>query len=239
MEEHGSLVARIQARMPEQIDIHVSAEDAGDVITLDGTVETDQARDEAARTAAMMAPGARLVNNLRVEEPTAPDLSRTPVGDDVAGDLYARDAATEGGGSLNPDFTDQPLDTTVANAYDEENPPEGVVFPPTDPVIMESSEGETEVLGGFAPTALEGDSVPRSALDGEPGDEAIADSVRRRLLEDASTTSLGVDVDVHRGVVYLRGAVDGPEDAENAEDVASTVPGVAEVVDELRVLSLE
>lgn len=206
--------------MPEQIDVRVNAEEAGDVITLDGSVETDEAREEAARVAAIMASGARVVNNLRVEEPRAPDVSTPPADEEAVGDLYARDAAVEAGGSLNPDFTDQPLDTTVSNAYDEENPAEGVVFPPTDPVILEDREGETEVLGGFAPTSLEGDTVRRSALDGRVGDEAIADAVRRQLLEDASTTDLPIEVEVRDRVVYLRGTVAGPED----------------VVDEIRVL---
>lgn len=165
-------------------------------------------------------------------------VSRPPVDDDVVDDLYACDAAVEAGGSLNPDFTDQPLDTTVANAEDEENPREGVVFPPTDPVVSEDNRGGIDVLGGFAPTSLDGDSVPRSALDGDVGDEAIAEAVRCQLLMDASTTDLTVEVAVRRHVVYLRGTVNGPEDAENAGDVASQVPGVEDVVDELRVLSL-
>jgi osmotically-inducible protein OsmY len=38
---------------------------------------------------------------------------------------------------------------------------------------------------------------------------------------------------VWEGVVYLRGVVAGPEDAEAAEAVAARVPGVVGVVDEL------
>jgi hypothetical protein len=42
-------------------------------------------------------------------------------------------------------------------------------------------------------------------LDGRPGDEAIADAVRRELREDATTTSLEAEVLVHAGGVHLRG----------------------------------
>jgi osmotically-inducible protein OsmY len=49
------------------------------------------------------------------------------------------------------------------------------------------------------------------------------------------TTDLAVRVAVRNGVVYLRGAVSSLDDAESAEEVASRVPGVAEVVEELDV----
>jgi osmotically-inducible protein OsmY len=40
---------------------------------------------------------------------------------------------------------------------------------------------------------------------------------------------------VRNGVAHLHGTVDGPEDADNAEEVASRVPGVIEVREELEV----
>ena len=63
----------------------------------------------------------------------------------------------------------------------------------------------------------------------------MADAVRAALLEDASTTSLQLDVAVVGGIVQLRGSVADLEDAENAEAVASEVPGVREVADETTV----
>ena len=68
-----------------------------------------------------------------------------------------------------------------------------------------------------------------------PGDEAIADAIRRELREDSSTTALEITVDVFRGVARLRGKVADLADAENAEAVASMVPGVREVREELKV----
>ncbi len=66
-------------------------------------------------------------------------------------------------------------------------------------------------------------------------DEALADAIRRELREDALTTDLGVEVEVEQGVAHLRGVVGDIIDAENAEEVASRVPGVGEVVDELEI----
>jgi osmotically-inducible protein OsmY len=101
--------------------------------------------------------------------------------------------------------------------------------------VTTNARGEAEVLGGFEQDAMSEVDVPRSAQDGQLGDEAIADAIRQELREDATTTDLRIRVLVRKGVAHLRGHVAGPEDAENAEDVASRVPGVAEVVDELEV----
>jgi osmotically-inducible protein OsmY len=67
------------------------------------------------------------------------------------------------------------------------------------------------------------------------GDEAIADDVRRELREDALTTDLEIRVLVRSGVAYLYGSVATLDDVEAAEEVASRVPGVIEVREELEV----
>ncbi len=146
---------------------------------------------------------------------------------------------------VNSIFSEAPLETTpvedfthqpVTDAEDVDS--ELVVFPPTDPVVTTDRHGNTEVLGGFEPTSTEGVEVERSAEDNQPGDEALADAIRRELREDAATTDLQIDVLVRQGVAHLRGAVPGLEDAENAEEVAARVPGVREVVEELEVREL-
>lgn len=104
-------------------------------------------------------------------------------------------------------------------------------FPPTDPVL--SPEGR--LIGGFAKTSMDSVAVAPSTLDARPGDEAMADAVRRELREDASTTGLLVYVEVRGGVAFLRGRVDGLEDADNAADVASRVRGVRQVVEHLTI----
>ncbi|MEX2047613.1 MAG: BON domain-containing protein, partial [Chloroflexota bacterium] len=77
--------------------------------------------------------------------------------------------------------------------------------------------------------------VARSTLDARPGDEALADAIRRELREDASTAGLIVHVEVRGGVAFLRGRVDDLEDADSAAEVASRVRGVRQVVEHLTV----
>jgi osmotically-inducible protein OsmY len=100
-------------------------------------------------------------------------------------------------------------------------------------VLTTDAHGRVQVLGGFGATSMDSVEVEPSASDAHPGDEALADTVRRELREDALTTDLVVDVAVVRGVACLRGTVPGLDDAENAEAVAARVPGVREVVEGL------
>jgi hypothetical protein len=133
-----------------------------------------------------------------------------------------------------PDFMEEPLPTDVIEAV-EDDP---VYAPPVDPVLTSGAHGETQALGGVAPSALDPDLGPEpSAEDTEPGDEALADAIRAQLRLDAATTDLAdtVVVTVRKGVAYLDGAVPGMEDAENVEAVAADVPGVQDVVEALLV----
>ena len=100
-------------------------------------------------------------------------------------------------------------------------------FPPTDPVLR----GET-ILGGFSGTSMEGLEVDASA-DGQFGDEALTEAILQELHADAATSGLDVDVVVKHRVAHLRGSVTDVEDAENAEEVASRLPQLVEVIDEL------
>jgi osmotically-inducible protein OsmY len=97
------------------------------------------------------------------------------------------------------------------------------------------SDGRDEVIGGFSTSSMDVMPVERLALDGHAGDEALADAIRRELREDAATSDLDVQVDVRNGIVRLTGTVRDLDDVENAEEVASRLPEVLEVREELRV----
>lgn len=122
----------------------------------------------------------------------------------------------------------EPEELEVGDARDEEDA-EGAepYFPPTDPVMNDRGR---EMIGGFERTSMDTLEVDPSTIDEEPGDEALADAVRRELREDATTSHLRLDVDVRRGVVFLRGRGEDVEDEDNAAYVASLVPGIREVV---------
>lgn len=136
---------------------------------------------------------------------------------------------------IDPDFTDTPLNV---DAMDVSEDAESPFYPPTDPPVRVDDAGDPQFLGGFSPASTSSVRTDRSASDGEPGDEAIRDAVRRELREDAATADLRLWVRVAEGVVYLRGTVAGIEDVESAEEVAARVPGVREVIDEINVAGL-
>lgn len=110
-------------------------------------------------------------------------------------------------------------------------------FPPTDPVIT-MADGDIEILGGFAPTSMD-EQLTDASVDGQIGDEALADAVQLRLREDAATTDLPIIVHVRNGIVYLHGRVPDLVDSDNAVEVAFRVHGVDEVIDLLAIIALE
>jgi hypothetical protein len=176
--------------------------------------------------------------NTRETDPTSRD---TPPDDDPRSDEFGRPPS-----ELEPDFTDAPglsdphsAVGPVGNAEDGAMDLAGesgeVYTPPIDPVVTTDAHGQTSVLGGFSLSSTDDIEVDRSVSDGRLGDEAIAEAIERELREDAATTNLDIRAEVRQGVARLRGFVAGPEDVEMAESVAGRVPGVIEVVEELRV----
>jgi osmotically-inducible protein OsmY len=227
-----SLTQRIQRSLPPEQGPRITAAETDEAVILSGTVPSDEERIAAERAAAAFAPGKRITNLL--------DVERTLPADRAEGwDDQQR--------SLTPEFADQPLITDPVRAEDagvEEDEPgwqtdsDSPYYPPSDPVIAPDEEGNLSVLGGFEAGSMEDMRVARSAEDSAPGDEALADAVTRELLTDALTTDLRLDVTVDEGIVHLRGSVPTLEDAENAEEVASRIPGVREVLEELDVSQL-
>ncbi len=258
----GSLSTRIERELEHQADIHVAAEESDDAVVLSGLVDTPELRATAERLAAALARGKRIDNNIEVMT-TLPEMERDTVDlperrvggvdprlFDHASEAVTRDIPPAGGlaeavadveipnAELAPDFTDQPLTTDYRAVAEDTDSGDTVYFPPTDPVVRPGKDGGIEVLGGFQATSMDTTEVARSALDGQPGDEALADAIRRELREDATTTDLPIRVVVRNAVAHLRGRVPGIEDVENAEEVAGRVPGVLEVIEELEVAEL-
>ncbi|MBV8083564.1 MAG: SDR family NAD(P)-dependent oxidoreductase [Chloroflexi bacterium] len=112
---------------------------------------------------------------------------------------------------------------------------EDVYFPPTDsPVAQGMTEDGTRstIEGGFEASSMATIDVDQPTTGGV-GDEALADTIRRELRQDAATSGLRIDVSVEDGVAHLRGHVADMDDVTNVEEVAGRVPGVTEVVEEL------
>ncbi|HEX2033291.1 MAG TPA: BON domain-containing protein [Chloroflexota bacterium] len=225
-------------RALEAVGINAVIEESGEEIVISGRVDSAEARQAAEEIAGQIAPQRRITNDLEVEEVVPTTVSQFYAGEALSADVPDSTAELSRRGlEIDPDFTDQPLDTSGLEESGVDPSAEGddVFFPPTDPVVAPARGGELDVVGGFSATSTEDVSVERSALDGRIGDEAIADAVQRELREDAITTDLLIDVYVRQGVVHLRGRVQNVEEGEQVEEVARRVPGVVDVVDELEV----
>ncbi len=132
---------------------------------------------------------------------------------------------------LTPDFTAEAGTDDSLEATSEAQP----YIPPTDPVITTSGRtaDNVEILNGFAESADQNDV--RESGTAPRGDEDLQAAVMEALRLNASTSDLDIQVIAREGVVTLRGPVPSLDDAESAEGVAASVPGVDEVVEELRV----
>src|SRR4051794_14845730 len=180
--------ARIERQLSEA-GLQVAIEASDGALILSGLVDTEEAKQAAGDIVAQGAPSARIDNQLDVQTVLPTDI------DDFAGDEPSAELADDladiatTGGETEPDFTDQVVlrdPVTASGPNDIEDPVasgDEVYVPPDDPVVTTDSRGQPAVLGGFG----EDDSVQveRSAMDGEPGDEALADAVRQELREDA------------------------------------------------------
>lgn len=246
----SSLAQRIQEQIHRELHLPVVAAEQQDSIYLSGQAGSQAARANAERIAASLAPDKRIVNGIEVE------------GSATSGITSMRDQAEERRNPTEPDeqlipdtiltdtgvaasVLDQPLETDEANVANDSVAdllpsvePDATYFAPTDPVTGPDEHGNLEIIGGWTPTSDTDLSVSPSYEDNLPGDEALAEAIARELHEDALTTDLELDVSVENAVAHLRGQVRGPEDADAAQDVASRVPGVREVVDETEWQSL-
>jgi osmotically-inducible protein OsmY len=243
-EQPRSLEQRLERQLAET-GLQVTVERSDGALVLTGIVSSEESRQAAEDIVTQAAPDARVDNQIDVESILPTNI------DEFAGDEPTAEMADSigdirmAGGELDPDFTDQPgfSDPTAAAGAESSNPEDpaesgDVYTPPIDPVVTTDAHGAARVLGGFELDSAEDVEVEPSAMDRAPGDEALADAIRRELAEDASTTDLLIVVAVRNGVAHLRGQVADLDDADNAEAVAARVPGVRDVVEELEVAGL-
>jgi osmotically-inducible protein OsmY len=226
-----TLTARIEQALEQEADLHLAVQESAGRITISGMVDSDEARDTALEIAARLAPNRTIEPDIDVTVTLVVEegaVSLPPAGNLADTIVEVNDANRE----LVADFSGDPGSTDERTVIQDGEEP---YFPPTDPVVASDASGNLEVIGGWTGTSTSEVEVAASAIDGQPGDEALRDAVRRELRQDAATTMLDLRVTVRDGVVHLRGTVADLEDAENAEAVAAGVPGVVEVIEELDV----
>ena len=197
------------------------------IVYLSGTVRSGEEKELATRLAERVKGVRKVVNRLAIGEVAEVDLHKE-------GEAFREVELEEVdvGAGVEPDFVESIGTTDVMESTSENEP----FFPPTDPVVIpvEREKEGIEVLGGFAPTSDDNLSdLPNHPPRIYESDDELAEDVRLALLRDAGTSSLRISVLVRNGVVYLRGQVQSIEDVDQAEAVASSVPGVVEVREEL------
>jgi osmotically-inducible protein OsmY len=247
MSEHSpnaALARHVEQRLAAA-GFQVAVEASDGTLVLSGLVETQESREAVEDIVADVAPGAPIDNQLDVESVLPTDIDEFASDEPTAEMAESADDIRAGGGGFEPDFTDRPglsdpIGASGAHDSNEDDPAESgeVYTPPIDPVLTTDAHGAARVLGGFELESDDDIPVDPSAMDRAPGDEALADAIRRELAEDAATTDLDIYVAVRHGVAHLRGRVSDLDDADNAEAVAARVPGVRDVVEELEVSGL-
>lgn len=238
----AALTSKIEHQLAEN-DMQVAVEFSDGALILSGVVDSEEMRQAAEDIASSVAPDQRIDNQIEVETVLPTDVDDfqseepTAVLEDSVADLRAH------GEEFEPDLIGRSVVTDPVEIVgaDSDGPDdiaaEGETYtPPDDPVVTTDRHGRTQILGGFDSSS--DDSEVDISSDGRVGDEALADAVRRELRQDASTTELTILVAVRNGIVHLRGQVPDLDDADNAEAVASRVPGIREVVEELDVANV-
>ena len=231
---------RIEHELATQAEVYAAVQEQGDAVVLSGIIESEEQRLAAFDIVQMIAPNLRIIDDLALEGSLPGTIEEGHIVSATIGDApIAGTGVVEPSDDIEPgDFTDQPI---LENPYGASGPGytaadedisegEEVYVPPTDPTRTR----DNEVLGGFSTSAMDEVEVERSS-DGRLGDLAIEEAIRRELQEDASTNGLELEVAVRRGIARLRGRVDDVLDVENASEVASRVPGVLDVLDEIEV----
>jgi osmotically-inducible protein OsmY len=240
--QYEPLSTQIEREIERAIGLSVGVEEMNDGLHLVGRIDSSANGQAAEDIARSMAPGSTIQNDLEVE-----DVWPYEAGDVTPESLsgFQDVDSLTAGDELEPDFANQSLSSDpvsapgpTSSAEDVVNDGDVVYFPPTDPVIQVQDDVDVQILGGFSSTSTDSIEVDRSAMDGRPGDEALADAIRRELREDASTTALEVEVVVTNGIARLTGRVPDLDDAENAEAVARSVPGLVDVEEAIEVTEI-
>jgi len=230
---------QIEDALARGAGIFAAVEERDGALVLSGLIESEEQRRAAFDIVRAIAHDMPVVDNLDLETVLPEQVDGLELSETDVGQEMGAAAGTSDSDAIEPgDFSDQRILKDPYGAAgpggttSDEDISEGeeVYVPPIDPVM----DGD-RVIGGFAMSSTDSVEPARSASDDRPGDEAIAAAIRRELREDSTTNGLKIHVSVEQGIARLRGTVQDIIDAENAEEVASRVTGVIEVLEELEV----
>lgn len=155
------------------------------------------------------------------------------VNDDLPDDPERLELLTEL--ELRAEETDDPIEAAE----------EGLTYvPPIDPPTVPTATGmdsDAVIAAGYSVSALDEPYDEDHHSSFLPDDDEMSARVRDALRADSSTTMYADSIRIltQGSVVTLRGVVDDLVDSDNLLAVAEYVEGVEEVIDELRIRTLE
>ena len=233
----------IEQQLAEQAGVYAAVEETATEVVLSGLISSEEQRQAAMDIVSGMAPSKRIIDNLEVVDVLPETLGELHVSTSSDGGFKGALPGSFDSEALEPgDFGDQVIRHDTLGAAgpsgftNDEDISEGeeTYVPPTDPVLNR----EGELLGGFGFSSDDSATVETSTQGKRLSDGEIAAAIGRELKEDAATTDLEIHVSVEQSVAELRGSVTSLDDAQDAEAVASRVPGVVEVKENLEIQDL-
>lgn len=222
---------------------NVDVDTNGGVVTLRGTVESEQAKQQAV-TVARAVEGVTRVDDQMTVQPAQARNEREP-GDTVATTGTAAEAGSPGWITtkiqaqyfLNPEVKPWNIDVTTNSGGVVEL--RGEVDAAADKAeavrIARETEGVRRVednlrIRGEAPAA----NTTTGVTDLDTSDPWLTTKVQSKFFLDGDVKGRDIDVTTQNGVVTLRGTVDSAAERRRAVAIANNTEGVREVRDELR-----
>jgi osmotically-inducible protein OsmY len=210
------------------------------VVTLDGTVETEAARNEAVRLARETEGVQRVADRLRIQPDREAETARNTSGRDGESpdawitmkiqSKYFVDSDVRG---RNIDVETMDGKVTLTGMVGSEAERRQAV------TLARNTDGVTDVSDMLkVDSTMDRDAdagrTP-AAADVERPDSWITAKIQAKYFLDAEVKGHDIDVDTSRGVVTLSGTVESPEQKLEAEQIARETDGVDRVVNQLRV----
>jgi osmotically-inducible protein OsmY len=250
-ESDPSITASIQSKYfmdntVKGIAIDVDTQDG--VVTLAGSVESDMARDRAAQLA-QATEGVREVNNqLVVRSDDLPTAEQTGIDTDEPVDAGWVTTKIEAQYFLDPDVKGRNIDvmTSTDGTVTLRGEVDTAAARTQAVSIARTTEGVADVVDELTMAAATPESAdPEDARYGDAdtdtdiSDGWITTKIQARYFVDADVKGRNINVNTMNGVVTLTGEVESAAEQREAVALATDIDGVANVVDQLRVVPAE
>jgi osmotically-inducible protein OsmY len=250
--EPVAITTNIQARYflapnikPSRIDVSTSRDG---VVTLDGTVESEEARADAIRIARDIDGVHRVEDRLRVQSGDRTDERAAPAAQTAENDAAGFDSPdawltmkVQAKYFMDPDVRGRNIDVTTRDGVVTLTGAVGSEAERRQAVTLaENTDGVMRVTDRLTVDSAmdrEDASEEPAIAEIERPDPWITTKIQAKYFLDADVKGHEIDVDTSDGVVTLSGTVESPEQKLEAEQIARETEGVSRVINDLRIES--